>query len=153
MIWQRTEMKRRFGSTAVLLQNPKNPNKNKLPKGKGDQGKRNNNRKNKTSADSNDQQQNASDSSDRNKDKSNKFKEKKYKAIRLNVTSATLISHEENSFILDSGASAHMCPNRHWFQNMHTIPNREIRLGDNSVVTSEAAGDITMYMPYHTGGT
>jgi hypothetical protein len=46
-----------------------------------------------------------------------------------------------------------MCPNRHWFQNMHTIPTREIRLGDNSVLTSEAAGDIIMSMPYHTGGT
>jgi hypothetical protein len=132
--------------------NPKSPN-NKLPKGNGDQGKLNNNRKTKTSADSNDEQQNASDNSDRNKDKSNKSKEKKDKDIRLNVTSATLKSHEDNSSLLDSGASAHMCPNRHWFQNMHTIPTREIRLGDNSVVTSEAVGDINMSMPYHTGGT
>jgi hypothetical protein len=46
-----------------------------------------------------------------------------------------------------------MCPNRHWFQNMNTIPTREIRLGGNSVVTSEAAGDIIMSMHYHTGGT
>jgi hypothetical protein len=46
-----------------------------------------------------------------------------------------------------------MCPNRHWFQNMHTIPKRENRLGDNSVMTSKAAGDIIMSMPYYTEGT
>jgi hypothetical protein len=46
-----------------------------------------------------------------------------------------------------------MCPNRQWFENMHTIPTQEIRLGDKSVVKSEAVGDIIMSMPYHTGNT
>ena len=46
-----------------------------------------------------------------------------------------------------------MCPNRHWFSNLHPIPTREIKLGDNSVVTADSAGEINILLPYHTGGT
>jgi hypothetical protein len=45
-----------------------------------------------------------------------------------------------------------MCLNRHWFSTIHPIPTREIKLGDNSVVTPDSAGEITIVLPYHTGG-
>jgi hypothetical protein len=78
----------------------------------------------------------------------------KDKALRLSVTSLSVHTTPiYGDFLLDSGASAHMCPNRQWFLNMHPIPTREIKLGDNSVVTAESAGEITLHLPYHTGGT
>jgi hypothetical protein len=46
-----------------------------------------------------------------------------------------------------------MCPNRHWFSNIHPIPTREINLGDNSEVTAEPAGEINILLPYNTGRT
>jgi gag-polypeptide of LTR copia-type len=74
------------------------------------------------------------------------------KFLRLTVTFASA-RNTTSDFLLDSDASAHMCPNRNWFKNLHPISPREIKLGDNSVVTAEAAGDMVLNIPHHTGET
>ena len=136
--------------------NPNNP-RNRLPKEKKAQNKVKNAVANQATNDDQQSQPSETGPSGRGNDQTNerqrKRSSKKDKLIRLNVTSVYNNSHEDNSFLLDSGASAHTCPKRHWFQNLHPIPKREIRLGDDSVVMSEAAGDITFSIPYHTGGT
>jgi GAG-pre-integrase domain len=38
-------------------------------------------------------------------------------------------------------------------KNLHPISTRNIKLGDNSVVTAGATGDMVLNPPYHTGGT
>jgi hypothetical protein len=78
----------------------------------------------------------------------------KGKALRLSVTSQLVHDKPpDGGFLLDSGASAHMCPNRDWFQNMHHVPTRETKLGDNSVVTADSAKEINRHLPYQTVGT
>jgi hypothetical protein len=68
----------------------------------------------------------------------------------INVTSGN--SKVQGEILLDSGASNHMSPQRrHLLHNLCPISPREIRLGDNSTVTAEAAGDITLRLPYHGG--
>lgn len=60
----------------------------------------------------------------------------------LNATTRQSTSRHE--FLLDSGASCHMSPNQEWLRNVHPIQTREIRLGDNSIVTAEAAGTLIL---------
>jgi Reverse transcriptase (RNA-dependent DNA polymerase)/gag-polypeptide of LTR copia-type/GAG-pre-integrase domain/Integrase core domain len=76
---------------------------------------------------------------------------KQEKTLRLSVTLCSAQSNTK-SFLLDSGASAHMCPNKNWLHNFHKIAPREIRLGDNSVVSADAAGELILALPYRTGG-
>jgi hypothetical protein len=60
--------------------------------------------------------------------------------------------HENQSdFLLYSGASGYISPNRDWFHSLHPIDTREISLGDSSEVTAEAAGDIVLQLPYNNG--
>jgi hypothetical protein len=51
-------------------------------------------------------------------------------------------SYHENDLLLDSGASCHMCQDKSWFKTLNPIPDREIWLGDNSVIHADAEGDI-----------
>jgi hypothetical protein len=77
------------------------------------------------------------------------------KALSLSVSSEFIHAKCHGSdFLLDSGVSAHMCPNRHWFSHISPIPTGGIKLVDTSVVTAEAAGklNINILLPYHTGG-
>jgi hypothetical protein len=77
----------------------------------------------------------------------------KEKALSLSVSSKSIHAKRlDSDFLLDSGASAHIYPNRQWLSTIHPIPTREIKLGDNSVVTADSAGEITIVFPYHTGG-
>lgn len=55
---------------------------------------------------------------------------------------------QQTDILVDSGASAHMSPFRHLLHNVHSIPKREIKLGDNSVVTAQMAGDMCMRIPH-----
>jgi hypothetical protein len=82
---------------------------------------------------------------------SKKSKEPKQKVLMINVTSEK--SKVQDEILLDSGASNHMSPQRHWLHNVRPISPREIRLGYNSTVTAEAAGDIILRLPYHGGAT
>ena len=137
--------------------NPNNP-QNKLSQNGTQSSKQNQNRSkvstSQHSANSNNQRDQAKHAKDRrHKPKDSKPKGKD-KALRLSVSSKSIHSKRlDSDFLLDSGASAHMCPNRHWFSTIHPIPTREIKLGDNSVVTADSAGEITIVLPYHTGGT
>jgi transposase InsO family protein len=82
---------------------------------------------------------------------SNKSKEPKENVLMINVTSEN--SKVQDEILLDSGASNHMSPQRHWLHDLRPISPREIRLGDNSTVTAEAAGNIILCLPYHGGAT
>jgi hypothetical protein len=87
----------------------------------------------------------------RHKPKDSKAKGKD-KDLRLSVSSKSIHAKcLDSDFLLDSGA-IHMCPNRHWFSTFHPIPTRDIKLGDNSAVTADSAGEIIIVLPYHTGG-
>jgi gag-polypeptide of LTR copia-type len=70
----------------------------------------------------------------------------KEKLLMLNTVRTE--KETQGSFLLDSGASSHMSPNREWFHSLHPIATREICLGDNSKVNAEAAGDIILKLPY-----
>jgi hypothetical protein len=77
------------------------------------------------------------------------------KALMLSVSSEFILANRHGiDFFLDSGFSAYMCPNRHWFSHLSPIPTGGIKLVDTSVVTAEAAGkiNINIFLPYPTGG-
>jgi GAG-pre-integrase domain len=74
------------------------------------------------------------------------------KSLRLTVTFPSARS-SKSDLLLDSGTSAHICPNCNWFKTRHSIFPREIELGDNPVVIAGAAGDMVLNIPYHTGWT
>jgi hypothetical protein len=75
----------------------------------------------------------------------------KEKLLMLNTVRTK--KKNQSSFLLDSGASSHMSPNRDWFHSLHPIDTREISLGDNSKVNAEAAGVIILKLPYNQGAT
>jgi hypothetical protein len=82
-----------------------------------------------------DQAKHAKDMMHKSKDYKTKGKDK---ALGFSVSSQSVHgNHLDSDFLLDSGSSAHMCPNRHWFSNLHSILTREINFGDNSVVTAD----------------
>jgi hypothetical protein len=60
-------------------------------------------------------------------------------------------TNHESDLLLDSGASYHMCQNKNWFKTLNQIPNREIWLGDNSIIHADAEGDIEVLVT-DTGG-
>jgi hypothetical protein len=69
----------------------------------------------------------------------------------LNMTSHKTSGNHE--FLLDSGASSHMSPQRDWLHNMHPFQTREIRLGNDATVSAKAAGDMILRFPYRDGKT
>jgi hypothetical protein len=82
---------------------------------------------------------------------SKKSKNSKEKVLMLNMTSHKKSGNHE--FLLDSGASSHMSPQRDWLHNMHPIQTREIMLGNDATVSAEAAGDMILRLPYRDGKT
>ncbi|CCO37765.1 Retrovirus-related Pol polyprotein from transposon TNT 1-94 Includes: RecName: Full=Protease [Rhizoctonia solani AG-1 IB] len=57
-------------------------------------------------------------------------------------------SHNENAWLLDSGASRHMTPNRHWFYTYQTLtPPIQIRVGDGNLIPAIGVGrvHVTLY--------
>jgi hypothetical protein len=60
----------------------------------------------------------------------------------LTMTFPEYNSNHENDLLLDSGASCHTCQNKNWFKTLNPIQNREILLVDNSVIHTDAEGDI-----------
>ena len=51
----------------------------------------------------------------------------------------------ENVWIVDNGATTHVCSNRYWFQNdMKQIGQQEILVGNGDIVTAQELGDVTM---------
>jgi hypothetical protein len=69
----------------------------------------------------------------------------------LTMTVPEYNSNHENELLLDSGASCHMCQNKNWFKTLNPIPDREIWLGDNSVIHADAEGVIEVLV-IDTGG-
>lgn len=45
-------------------------------------------------------------------------------------------------WLIDSGASAHYCNNRDWFEDFKPIPAKEITLGDNRVIHAVGHGNV-----------
>ena len=50
-------------------------------------------------------------------------------------------SHAEADWIVDTGATCHMTPNRHWF-NQYSPKRTPIRLANNTLIYSEGIGTV-----------
>ena len=48
----------------------------------------------------------------------------------------------ENAWLIDSGASFHMTPNRNWFSKYENFNGYKVYLGDNSVLDIVGRGSI-----------
>ena len=58
---------------------------------------------------------------------------------------AALATHAgENAWLIDSGASFHMTPNRNWFSKYEIFNGGKVYLGDNSVLDIVGCGSIHM---------
>ena len=56
---------------------------------------------------------------------------------------AALATHVgENAWLIDSGASLHMTPNRNWFSKYENFNGGKVYLGDNSVLDIVGRGSI-----------
>ena len=58
-------------------------------------------------------------------------------------------SHAETDWIVDTGATCHMTPNRHWF-NQYTPKRTPIRLANNTIIYSEGIGTVC-FQPFVNG--
>ncbi len=55
--------------------------------------------------------------------------------------------HSQDQWIVDSGASSHMCNNRHLFQEIHTLHQKvEVTVGDGNTLTAVGRGSVTLKM-------
>ncbi len=49
-------------------------------------------------------------------------------------------------FIIDAGATHHMCSNKSLFRNIENVPKYSVVLGDGSSVESEFVGEIDLFL-------
>ena len=65
--------------------------------------------------------------------------------VICHILSSAVDSSEADSWIVDSGATCHICNDRRSFVEIHTLKKpQDIMLGDEHALSATEAGDITL---------
>ena len=97
------------------------------------------------SENNNDHNSNNSSFSQKNENHENRYGGKKALIAEF-ILSAETERWRSNQWLLDSGASSHMCGNKAWFDNIEVLAQPiPIRIGDGSTVYARGIGNIDIY--------
>ena len=73
------------------------------------------------------------------------------KALMARTSATTRTVGNPGTWLVDSGASHHMCSNARYFSNIHRLAKPiKVSLGDGSVVFASAAGTVSLRLPTTT---
>jgi len=67
-------------------------------------------------------------------------------AVSLTITTPTICYSDVSEWILDTGATYHICPKRDWFASSEKLDGGLVQMGDDSTCRMDRVGTVLVKM-------